>query len=149
MHRDGRSIFNELFNRHPNFRPSSARKLITHYCDTIEDLFDPLFIPAFERATGESCSYEVMRRFMNECEPWRMYWAGRAHGMYTRSMQASGYGAGNAGLTDIEQSIYLAFADRFYTFDRAQFDALSDVATFAHRHVEVVWWDDVARSFGL
>src|SRR5581483_10082220 len=109
MHETIRRTYQEHFAKIPTDRAKSAIDLITYFCERLDSYLDTLIIPAYEYS-GSTISRADAKTFMAGCAAWRVFWAARAHALYTRSVQQAGYGdRTNAGITDLESSIYLAF----------------------------------------
>lgn len=150
MHEELRTTYQAHFKNIPGDRASNARDLITYFCERLDTYLDMLIIPAYQRASGSTISRDEARTFMANCDAWRIYWAARVHALYMRSIQTAGYSdRKNAGITDMESSIYLAFIDYFVTADRKQYDALRDLNAFTSRDTAITWYDDLRRAFLL
>jgi hypothetical protein len=148
-HETLRATYQEHFAQVPTDRAGSALDLIAYFCERIDHYYDTLLIPAFARATGVTPSHEQIHHFMQASTPWRLFWAARVHALYTRSVQPEGYGDRNAGQTDLESSIYLAFCNTFITYDRKQYTALQDLNTLNHRNTNLLWYGDLRDTFLL
>lgn len=150
MHEKLRKTYQAHFARIPSDRATNALELIRYFCERLDTYLDMLIIPAYERASGSTISRDDARDFMNGCAAWRIFWAARVHALYTRSVQQTAYGdRTNAGITDLESSIYLAFTDYFVTSDRKQYDAFQDLNTLSTRNATITWYDDLRRAFLL
>jgi hypothetical protein len=149
MHEHLRASYQDHFAQVPADRAGSALDLIKYFCERIDNYYDGLLIPAFTRATTITPTREQISQFMQASTPWRIFWAARVHALYTRSVQQEGYGDNNAGQTDLESSIYLAFCNTFITNDKKQYVALQDLNTLNHRNTKILWYGDLRNHFLL
>jgi hypothetical protein len=149
-HQELRDIYQEHFEKIPTDRATSAGALIEYFCERIETYLDIIIIPFYKEASGHTITKDDARTFTQKNNPWRLFWAGRIYALYTRAVQAQGSSdKKNAGQTDLESSIYLAFTDIFITADKAQYDALIGINKLNPRKTRVLWWPDLKAGFLL
>ena len=128
-----------VFTQFPDSRPRSAAALIRYFIGKREDYYDTFLITVFERQTGTKPSHAEFSRFLDRVPAWSIFWIARLYSMYRRSVQLQRYGKrSNAGLHDLDSSIYLPFCDLFITGDDAQRRALRVLNSFNPRRARVV-----------
>jgi hypothetical protein len=126
-HREGRSSFQELFERDPASRPRSVSDLIRFFMDLGKggEAMYGVVKGIFKKETGQFLSRDAMWRLFLMVPHWPLYLSGWGHEMFMRAIRLSHYGPkGKPGTLDLWCAVYLPHCDAMVTNDRGQYRAL-------------------------
>ena len=123
MHREGRPKMQTVLDRvqYLSKRPLSGSfsaflsALVSDH-NFLRSIVNQFAVPL----ARQSLSTEGALRILNILEPWRMFFAGFAYGIYRRSVRRQGHGRRrNPGTVDTLQTIYLGECDVFVSADKS------------------------------
>ena len=126
LHRRARPDFQELF-ANGSKRPRSAAELLRLYMGNREFLWQ-LLSPTYESMTGQAFSEKEIYGLLQSLPFLSTYLLAWGYSVYKRAVAGEGYGATNAGVTDISYATYFFWVERFVTADRKQYRALRIIA---------------------
>jgi len=131
-HVKARPAFQALFESEGWKRPRSAAAMLREYAKNRrfqQTVINPLVHPIL----GNDLSEEQVTGLLEALPEFAGYMLGWGHSVHSRAIASHGFGARNAGLTDLSFAAYLPKVDFFVTADIKQYRALRLIARFTHR----------------
>jgi hypothetical protein len=146
---DARPRFDDLYQGGDETRPPTFCELLTRL-QVEGGAFWGLGISFYERVTKNRPSEQTIRKFIDECPPFRALILAQCVAQYERCIKDPTTGRSlRAGRNDLYMSVYLPYCHQFITADPRQQRCLTEVASAGNLGVEVRSYEDFRNSFSL